>query len=298
VRNLRRLLPALLLTGACTSAHTAGPPPIALVPGCASAVFSDGDVFCVVRKSDGRVSCGAIGVGPVTMKPVPGPVSPTSIGFFQADRCATLTDGSVSCWSDGAGTFGPTAAVDPNLSHAVAAFPVGYSDAEIKLGALTSDGDLVWEDGFGKLTGAGTNLAQFAGSPSFYVELGRDGALSKRDLEDPRQLLPAGSGAVAFGGDFVNMCYLDHDAKVSCGRYTFQPMIEDAAQLSGLCATKKDGSLWCWDEDASYQLTVPVDTAPPHTVVTLTNGCAIFTGGSVYCWKGTALPSLVTTACD
>jgi hypothetical protein len=298
------LLPAMTLSVACrpatsTTRDGGGPPHLDRLPGCASAVFRDQDSFCVVRKSDGRLSCGSLSSSPVTLKTVPGIFSPTMVGFERNDRCAALADGTVSCWSEGPGAFSATPAAYPSFSHAVTAIPVGGEEL-IKLGAVTSDGALFWEDNAGKVWTDDSSLAQFSGSPLLNCRLYRDGSLNCVN-PDPEEILFAGSGAVSFAGSENRLCYLDQKGNVS-SVWSTHPILDNVAQLSGFCARKNDGSLWCWsysyDNNPKLQWGTPVELAGPNSVVYLGNGCALLDGGAVYCWDGTTPPKLVTTACD
>lgn len=216
------------------------------------ALLTSGEVRCWGdngHKQLGTHAGDAAPNNPVALHPVTAPLgkAATSVSVGIDHTCATLVDGSVSCWGyNGYGQSGGALGYEQDPFTVIPANAVGVAAGGFHTCALMADGSVkCWGDNSWEQLG---------------VPIGSNG--------EPGVVtgLPAGAVALAAGG--ANTCVRMQDSDVRCWGYDGEGGLGDG-QVSGYSTTP-----------VKVHTTEPIWTLDAGTVHT----CAIGQSGAVSCW--------------
>ena len=245
-----------------TQLYIAGVASVSAGNGHTCATKTDGTLWCWGWNSDGE-----LGIGNTTGKFVPTQLyiaGVASVSTGNGHTCATRTDGTLWCWglnSDGVlgignttGKFVPTkvniagvASVSTGNGHTCAT----RTDGTLWCWGLNSDGVLGIGNTTGKFVPTKVNIAGVASvSAGTYHTCAKktDGTLWCWGNNDYGEL-GIGTQGVTTNKNVPTQLYIAGVASVSAGSYH-------------TCATKTDGTLWCWGLNDRGQLGIGNATNP------------------------------------
>jgi hypothetical protein len=218
------------------------------------ALKPDGGVWCWGTNVNGELGTGAFSTGgpaPVQVSALP---SATQIAAGTDDTCAVTRDGAIWCWGqNGFGKLGD--GTMNNSPTPLQVTPLGTNVRQVTTGsghtcALKTDGT-TWCWGWNsngqlgsatatdssllpvQVTALGSGVAQISAGWLHTCALGTDGSVSCWGANNHGQL---GNGSATDSASPVAVVGLGH------------AVVQITAGANESCATRSDGTLWCWGE--------------------------------------------------
>jgi alpha-tubulin suppressor-like RCC1 family protein len=305
---LKKFWSRAALSAAAVAALAAGGAAPARAESTSLAVASGYSHTCGVKKDHslwcwGANDSGQLGDGTTTNRTLP--VQVTALGTSVAEvsvgdlyTCARKTDGTLWCWGNNAsGQLGNSTAVDTSTPTQVTALGTGV--AEISAGDLfacarKTDGS-VWCWGSGPLgDGTGTPAlapVQVPGLSGVAQISTGDGAACARKTDG--SLWCWGFNTFGIVGDGTTNDQLSPVQVTTLGSSVSCVSVGDLFA----CATKSDGTVWCWGTNDKGELgdgtttnhyaPAAVSGLPGQASSVVANGrhaCSVLTDGRLFCW--------------
>jgi alpha-tubulin suppressor-like RCC1 family protein len=266
------------------------------------ALRTDGTLWCW-----GRNATGSIGIGNV-VSPQPAPVQVgtdntwKSITAGDTQTCATRTDGSLRCWgSNGVGQLGIGNLITPQTSPIQVGTNMTWSIVEAGYAhtcAMRTNGTL-WCWGRNNVGQLGTG--NFENPQVNPIQVGTDTTWKTISAGGEHTCATRANGTLWCWGRNdqgqlgVGSIGASQNIPIQVGTNTTWNSVSLGAYTT--CATRTDGTLWCWGSNTSGQVgngglvspqTSPVQIGTNTTWNRVSSGgshaCATRTDSSVWCW--------------